>query len=284
MRTLVKRNLRLYFRDKAGVFFSLLGVFVIIGLYLLFLGDVMKSQFRVIAGGGYLVDTWIMAGVIAVTPITTVLGAMGHMVEDQRWKISKDFLASPIKRSTLAGGYVIGSFIIGLVLTVITVVLAEIYIVLNGGELLTATGLARVLAIVLLDALAATFALFFMVSFFRSVNAYSTASTLVGTLIGFLTGIYIPMGSLPTAVRTVIKVFPPAHAAMLLRRVMMEPAEKTAFAHAPASALDNFRLTMGVSFDIQGAIVSWWQSTLYLLCVSILFFLLSLWKISRKQV
>ena len=34
---LVKRNLKLYFRDKVSVFFSLLGVFIIIGLYVIFL-------------------------------------------------------------------------------------------------------------------------------------------------------------------------------------------------------------------------------------------------------
>ena len=34
-----KRNLKLYFRDKGSVFFSLLGVFVILALYIFFLGD-----------------------------------------------------------------------------------------------------------------------------------------------------------------------------------------------------------------------------------------------------
>jgi len=33
-----KRNLLIFFRDKAAVFFSLLAVFLIIGLYALFLG------------------------------------------------------------------------------------------------------------------------------------------------------------------------------------------------------------------------------------------------------
>ena len=97
MRAFVKRNLLLFFRDRAAVFFSLLGVLVIIGLYLLFLGDAMKSDFRRFEGAGPLVDNWIMAGVIAVTPITTAMGALGNMIDDQRHKISKDFLSSPIR-------------------------------------------------------------------------------------------------------------------------------------------------------------------------------------------
>ncbi len=283
MRALVKRNLLLFFRDMAAVFFSLLGVFVIIGLYLLFLGDVMKSDFRRIEGAGPLVDNWIMAGVIAVTPITTVMGAMGNMIDDQRLKISKDFMSSPVKRSTLASGYIASSFIIGVTMTLFTIILAELYIIANGGDLLTARALGKVVAVVLLNCLSATFMLFFVVSLFKSPSAYSTASTLIGTLIGFLTGIYIPVGALPAAVQTVIKVFPPSHAAMMLRRIMMEPAETAAFAGAPASELMRYRLSMGVAFVLGGRIISPWQSTLYLLAVGAVFFVLSVWKISQKQ-
>ena len=41
---MAKRNLKLFFRDKSAVFFSLLAVFIIIGLYALFLGDVWTGS------------------------------------------------------------------------------------------------------------------------------------------------------------------------------------------------------------------------------------------------
>ena len=41
---LCRRNLLLFFRDKSAVFFSLLSVFIIIGLYALFLGDVVVAS------------------------------------------------------------------------------------------------------------------------------------------------------------------------------------------------------------------------------------------------
>ncbi|HCD44303.1 MAG TPA: ABC transporter, partial [Lachnoclostridium sp.] len=40
MRVFIERNLKLFFRDRSAVFFYLLSVFIIIGLYALFLGDV----------------------------------------------------------------------------------------------------------------------------------------------------------------------------------------------------------------------------------------------------
>ena len=46
----MKRNLRLFFRDKMSVFFSLLSVFIIIGLYVLFLGDMMTGNMGGLGG------------------------------------------------------------------------------------------------------------------------------------------------------------------------------------------------------------------------------------------
>lgn len=43
LKAMVIRNLKLYFRDKAAVFFSLLGVLIIILLYVLFLGKMIAQ-------------------------------------------------------------------------------------------------------------------------------------------------------------------------------------------------------------------------------------------------
>ncbi len=42
---LTKRNCLCYFRDKASVFFSLLGVLIVILLYLIFLTDMLVDSF-----------------------------------------------------------------------------------------------------------------------------------------------------------------------------------------------------------------------------------------------
>ena len=44
MKALCIRSLRLYFRDKGAVFFSLLAVLIVFGLYALFLGDVYTDS------------------------------------------------------------------------------------------------------------------------------------------------------------------------------------------------------------------------------------------------
>ncbi|MEA5026700.1 hypothetical protein SDC9_154060 [bioreactor metagenome] len=195
------RNLKVFFKDKTSVFFSLLAVFVIIGLYALFLGDVFTSSFASFPQARYLMDSWIMAGVLAVTSFTTTMGAFGIMIEDRTKKINKDFIASPIATGQLVAGYIISSVLIGIVMSLITLVLAEVYIVANGGNILSMSASIKVIGMIILGTFTNCAIVLFIVSFFNSVNAFSTASTIIGTLIGFVTGIYLPIGNLPSAVQ-----------------------------------------------------------------------------------
>jgi len=277
------RNLKVFFRDRASVFFSLLSAFIIIGLYVLFLGDMLTGNMKEISGARFLMDSWIMAGLLSVTSITTTMGAFGIMVEDKAKKISKDFSASPIKRSSLAGGYILSSFVIGLIMTLITFVLAEVYIVAYGGEILGFTSLVKLLGVMLLSVTSSTALVLFIVTFFKSNNAFATASTLLGTLIGFLTGVYIPVGQLPEAVQSVVKFFPVSHASVLFRQVMMENPLQTAFAGAPAVVSQEFRQMMGVSFRLGGTEASAAVSLWVLVGTAVVFFLLATWNLSRKR-
>ena len=44
MISFVSRNLKVFFRDKTAVFFSLLAVLIVLGLYIFFLGDVWEVK------------------------------------------------------------------------------------------------------------------------------------------------------------------------------------------------------------------------------------------------
>ena len=277
------RNLKVFFRDKSSVFFSLLSVFIIIGLYALFLGNVWSSGFKEIGNIRFLMDSWMMAGLLAVTTVTATMGAFGIMVEDETKKYNKDFYSSPLSRSALTMGYLLGSFVISVIMSIVALVLIEIYIVLAGGSLLSIAAFAEVILLVLLSAFSNTAMLFFITSFFKSQNAFATASTIIGTVIGFLTGIYIPIGSLPSAVQLVIKVFPPSHAAVLFRQIIMAAPLSTGFAGAPAQALAQFKTAMGVSFDFGGTTITPLISIVVLLLAAVVFCLLALWRVKRKR-
>ena len=283
MSTFIKRNVKLFFRDKSAVFFSLLAVFIIIGLYALFLGDVWLNEFPDIDGSRFLMDSWLIAGLLAVTSVTTTLGAFSVMVEDKAKKIAKDFYSAPIKRRSITGGYLFSVFIIGVIMSIVALVLSEAYVLLNGGELLGVAAALKVLGIILLATLSNTALMCFIVSFFKSQNAYATASTIIGTLIGFIAGIYLPIGTLPEAVQTVVKVFPVSHAAVLMRQVVMGVPIDAAFAGAPQEALDGFNGMMGVSYKFGDFTVTPWMSIAFLVVTGILFYGLAMMKMSKKR-
>ena len=199
MFNLAERNLKIYFRQKSTVFFSLLSIFIIIGLYVVFLGNTWASDYE-LPGKDLLMHSWIIAGIMATASITTTMGAFGIMVEDRVKKNDKDFLSAPIKRSQLVGGYLMSSCVIGVMMSLFAFILGEAYIVYSGGKLLSLMAMVKLLAIILLSVTASSAFVFFIVSFFTNNSAYSTASTVLGTLVGFLTGIYLPIGSLPEAV------------------------------------------------------------------------------------
>lgn len=277
------RNLKVFFRDKSAVFFSLLSVFIIVGLYALFLGDVWAQGYAEIANIRFLMDSWMMAGLLAVTTVTATMGAFGIMVDDRSKLIIKDFHSSPLKRSSITLGYLISAFVIAFIMSVVALCVIEAYIVINGGALLSFVAILKVLMIIALSAFSNTAMLFFIASFFSSQNAFATASTIIGTMIGFLTGIYLPIGTLPSAVQMVVKLFPASHAAVLFRQVIMAAPLTTAFSGAPAGAAAQFEEMMGVTFKLGGQTVSPLISIGFLLLAAALFYSLTVLRMSRKS-
>ena len=285
MNALLSRNLRVYFRDKASVFFSLLSVLIIILLYALFLGDSWTNSniFQGRQGARSLMDNWVMAGLLAVVSVTSTMGAYGIMVDDRARKIIKDFKSSPLSPAGLTGGYILGAYVIGVIMSLFTMAAAVVYIMVRGGSFPAFPALAETLGLILLNCLSNTALVLFLVSFISSANAFSTASTLIGTLIGFLTGIYMPIGQLPAAVQTLIKVIPTSHAAALFRQVLMEKPMETVFTGAPDGAAAQFREFSGVTLTMGGHTFTGLEHILVLAATFAMFSLLSLWLLSRKK-
>ena len=248
MFNLAYRNLRLFFKQKSMVFFSLLGVFVILGLYTVFLGDIWLLYADDLPEAVTLLNTWIVAGVTSVASITTSMGATAIVVEDKVKRNIKDFYAAPLARWKIIGGYLLSIFAVGFLMSLICFVLGEGYIVMNGGALLPPRAMLQMLGVILLSVTASGSLVFFIISFVSGVGAYNTISTLIGTLIGFLTGIYLPIGTLPEAVQGIIKFFPVSHASALMRRVMMRQPLAESFAGIPDTYVTEFEQLMGLTY------------------------------------
>ena len=283
MTALIKRNLLVFFRDKAAVFFSLLASLIIIGLYALFLSNNMASYLRDFPNAMQLVNRWLVAGLVSITSITTAMGAFGVMVTDKSKHIIQDFYTSPINRWKLVGGYIFSAFIIGYLLSVITLLVAQVYMLAQGGTMMTFAEYGKTLLILLLAGFANTTMMFFITAFFSTENAFSTAATVLGTLVGFLTGIYMPIGVLPESVQWIIKVFPTSHAVVLLRQVMTGTLLESYAKVIPAETMTEVKAMLGIEYHFGQTILPGYISLLFLAGAGVLFFLLSFIHTKRKQ-
>lgn len=284
MISLIKRNLLIFFRDRSAVFFSLLSVFIIIGLYALFLGDIMVDSVKEVSNPEFLIDSWIVSGLLAVTSITATMGAFGIMIEDRTRKIHKDFFSSPVSRGKIAGSYILSAYITGVIMTALALILGEIYIVSRGGDLLPPHSLIKVFCLILLTTLASSSMVFFLVSMFKSQNAFTTASTVIGTLIGFLTGIYIPIGNLHAGMQHIIRFFPLSHSGLLFRQTLMEiPLAQSFSGEALAEYQSKFEEVFGVIYIVGECRLNTLHSIAFLLISTVLFSILAIINMSKRM-
>ena len=286
--SLIKRNMKVYFRDKVSVFFSFLSILIIVMLYALFLGNIQVNAVKQSAGDvegiRYLVDTWIMAGILAISTVTISLGALGTMVEDQHKKILRDFIVAPVNKSRIVASYIVSTWIITAIVGIFTFVIAEAYIFLSGGELVTLLQLFEILGILMICIFSSSCIMFFITSFIKTTNAFATFSTIVGTMIGFLAGIYVPLGILPNAVQTIIKFVPVSHGAVLFRQVMMEKPLELVFGMAPEAAKAGYMEFNGIIFKAGNNEISVLTMLLILAGSGLIFFILSVIRASKMKV
>jgi multidrug/hemolysin transport system permease protein len=254
--SLTRRNAKIYLRDKSSVFFSLLSVLIIIALYALFLAEIQVDSLRSMVGDidgiRFLVDSWIMSGILIVNTVTVTLGVLGNMIDDDAHGRLNGFLVTPIKRRHIVWGYLLSSWFVGIAISLIAFVLSEVYIVVSGGSPLPGPAIIEVVGLIVVNVLSASSMLFFIMTFVRTVGGFGALSTILGTMIGFLTGIYMPVGILPKGVQTVIRCVPFSYSAALMRQIFTREPLSQVFAGVPEEAVREYILTFGIKMTIAG--------------------------------
>lgn len=255
------RNLRLFVRDKALVFFSFLSVIIILGLYVLFLGDIQVQNIRSmiqmdIPEIDALVYAWMLPGLIAVASITLSLGNMGRLVDDAQGENLNDFLVSPLKRTQLILSYLISSIIITSIISVCMFALSIVIVKLKGGPWLNLEQILQSLGIIVLLIISSALLSLYIASWVKTQNTYGVVNSMVGTFIGFVTGAYMPMGIMPVFVQNMFNILPVSLGASLLRQVYLSPILDTVFKNAPVEILSEYRYFQGVDLKVFGRILT----------------------------
>ncbi|AQS53610.1 hypothetical protein BW727_101243 [Jeotgalibaca dankookensis] len=281
MSVLIKRHIKLFLKDKASVFFSLLSVFIIIALYLLFLSDNITSGLPEYPDRKAFVFLWMFAGILAVTTATAPLGALGKFIEDMVSKKSDDLLITKISKRTLAYSYVYYSFIIGFIFTSLLLISGLIYTWIAFDLILPLS--VSLVATLAISTLMHTLIFFLVTSRLKTMSAFTGFSTLVGTLIGFLAGIYVPIGALPSYLQKVMIFFPTTQVTVLLRKIVMEDVLLPLQDLLPADTYQQLLTTLGVQLKWDNQILSNQFSWIYLLVFTVILLVAVLLK-NRERV
>ena len=281
VKALTIRNLKLFFRDKPLVFFSFLSVIIILGLYVLFLGDINVSNIKSIIGKDIegidaLVYGWMLPGVIAISTITLSLGNMGRLVDDARDETLSDFMVSPINRSQLVLSYVLSTIIIATMIDVLMFIASVFIVKLKGGPFLDLNQIFSSLGLILLLIISSSLLSLLLASFIRSPNTYGVANTIVGTFIGFVTGAYMPMGIMPVLIQNLFNSLPVSMGASLLRQIYLRDIIKDVFNGAPESVVLDYRYFQGIDLKILGHILTPAEMLIGIIASIVLLFVLTM--------
>jgi len=257
---LSKRNLRLFVRDKALVFFSLLSVFIILGLYVLFLGEIQVNNIKQSIGMDIpeidaLVYAWMLPGLIAVASMTLSLGNMGRLVDDAQAENLNDFLVSPLKRWQLILSYLLSSVTITSVISVLMFVLSIVIVKLKGGPWLNLEQILQSLGVMILLIVSSALLSLYIASWVKTQNTYGVVNSMVGTFIGFVTGAYMPMGIMPLFVQNMFNILPVSLGASMLRQIYLGPIMDKVFAQAPIEMVNEYRYFQGIDLKVFGNIL-----------------------------
>lgn len=286
MKMLIKRNLALFFRDKANVFFSMLAVIITIMLYIIFLADLMvgaiEGEFSQVSARQIrlVISGLILSGTVAVATVSSCLNATARVIID-REEAAKDFFVSPISRSKLMFSYVISSGIIGFIMSGIALATTIVYLSVSSGNFPAVTDLALLLLTLFLGVLSANSMMFLITCLVKSRNAYSSLGSLVGTLIGFLTGVYIPIGQLPSGVAWIVRLFPTSHAASMFRQILAGNILDDL--GAPATTVAEINEFFGVTFSFGSFTTNFVFSATLLLGTSAIFYVVGLYLMKKQS-
>ena len=269
MLTLLKRNFLLYFRNRSGVFFSLLGALISFILYIIFLQKNLTDAWNQLPNSGPLLNNWLMSGTLAVTGITTSLAALTQLVKDRERQVDQDLYLSDQGKWRLPFSYLTSAIIISFFMQALMCVLMCGYF----REVPALSLLPEVLLIMMLSSLLSSLVNAIFVYFFHSVDSLGKFSTIVGTASGFLVGTYVPLGVLPDFAQLLMKCTPATYIASLYRQVLMKEAVSETF-KGRDDLLREFQEKMGVQLKWQALLT---KEQTYLIVLGGILLALGIW-------
>lgn len=223
---LVKRNTKLYFKDKGMFFTSLITPLILLVLYATFLGNVYEDSFRsVLENSGAAVSDDLINGcvggelassLLAVCCVTVAFCSNFLMVQDKVTGARRDLTMAPVGRGILALGYYIANLLSTLLVCLGAAIICLLYLS-RIGWYLTGTDVALILIDIMLLVLFGS-ALSSIINFFLSSQGQiSAVGTIISAGYGFICGAYMPISNFSEGLQNAVSFLPGTYGTSILR-------------------------------------------------------------------
>ncbi len=225
LKILIKRNIKLFFKDKGMFFTSLITPAILLVLYATFLGNVYRDSFVSSIPEGLtisdkLIDSFVggqlVSSILAVSCVTVAFCSNFLMVQDRANGSIKDLRISPVNSSVLAVSYYAASFFATLIICFVSAFVCLGYVGIIGWYLSVADVLFIMLDILLLVLFGT--ALSSIINFFLSTQGQiSAVGSIISAGYGFICGAYMPISSFGDGLQKVVMFLPGTYGTSLLR-------------------------------------------------------------------
>ncbi len=283
---LVKRNVKLFFKDRGMFFTSLITPVILLVLYATFLGKIYRDSFTSSLPEGFavsqklingLVAGELMSSILAVSCVTVAFCSNMLMVQDKVTGAVRDFTVSPVKASSLSLSYYFANLVTTLIICYGASGICLIYVAVTGWYMSARDVLLLLLDVTLLVLFGNAFSS--VINFFLSSQGQiSAVGTVISSGYGFICGAYMPISSFSDGLKKVISCLPGTYGTSLVRNHSMagalEEIEKCGVVPKTVSAikdsLDCNLYFFGKSVSIGGMYAVLAGATLALLAVYVL--------------
>ena len=222
---LLKRDVKLFFKDKGMFFTSLITPLILLVLYATFLADVYRDSFASAMPAGLsipddLIDATVggqlLSSLLAVSCVTVAFCSNLLMVQDKVNGTRNDLTVSPVKRSTVALAYFFGTEFATLIVNYVALGIGFIYLGKMGWYLSGKDVLSIILDVFLLTLFGTL--LSSCVNVWLSTSGQASA---VGTIIsagyGFICGAYMPISNFSEGLQKALSFLPGTYGTSLIR-------------------------------------------------------------------
>jgi ABC-2 type transport system permease protein len=204
-----EREIRIYFREKS----RLAGSIVSPLLWLFLFGTGMGSAFSG-AGGNFNYQTFLFPGIITMTVLFTSIFYGAYVVMDKRLDFLKEVLVSPVSRTTIFFGKVLGGVTDAIIQATILMVLAPIFGIPFSFNLL----LAYVFLFLMVTGLVSIGLI--IGSLMDSPEGFSLIMSFLNFPLFFLSGALFPLDNLPSWLLIFTRLNPVTYGVDAMRQLM----------------------------------------------------------------